>query len=203
MKSILDEVLFESTVLNERPYSRTQSAIDSAKGKVKSVFGSGQVEQGAASTGNYANTLWKQFKMYIGRVYGRSPDVVTYDDVAGFMKEQGLSVDLLGQNTNRRFDPREVGDILLQAARDGIQHRSAPTPAPAPAAAQGQPSPAPAGTPPAQNPPAGNSAGTPPVNNGAAGNSGNPAPASNNSGLQNTISGLSPQQRAALLQMII
>lgn len=104
--------------LNERPYSRTQSAIDSAKGKVKGAFGSGQVEQGAAEVGAEANKLWVDFKRYIGRKYGKAQQVVPYADVAAFFKGNKLDPKFLGNNTRRSFSPKDVGQSLLSAVRE-------------------------------------------------------------------------------------
>lgn len=103
--------------LNERPYGRTQSAIDSAKGKVKGMFGSGQVEQGAQETGQMANQLWADFKRYIGRKYGSHPQAVSYDDVAAFFKGNKLDTSFLGNNQRRSFSTKDVGNALLQAVQ--------------------------------------------------------------------------------------
>lgn len=128
--------------LNERPYSRTQSAIDSAKGKVKGAFGSGQIEQGAAEVGAEANKLWVEFKRYIGRKYGKAQQAVPYADVAAFFKGNKLDPQFLGANTRRSFSPKDVGQALLSAVRaymdeyqdQGEQEQPQPQPQP-----QGQP----------------------------------------------------------------
>lgn len=117
--SILEEMYNGSNQpLNERPYSRTQSAIDSAKGKAKSFVGSGQVEQGAKEIGVQANAYWSEFKRYLGRKYGKSPSTVPYKEVAAFFKSKGLDVSFLGNNTNTVFDPKTVGTALLNATRE-------------------------------------------------------------------------------------
>ena len=116
--SLLEEMMDDpKEQLNERPYSRTQQAIDTAKSKVKGIFGSGQVEQGAKETGQMANNLWKDFKRFIGRKYGSHPDSVPYSDVAAFFKGNNLSTELLGTNQRRSFSPKDVGDALLKAAQ--------------------------------------------------------------------------------------
>lgn len=205
MKSILDEVLSESTVLNERPYSRTQGAIDKATGKVKGVFGSGQVEQGAAAAGKHANDLWKQFKNYLGQVYGTAPDMVDYNEVENFFEANGLDPKVLGPNTNRKFSPKDVGECLLKAVREYAKY-------PASQRQQGQN--AGTGQPPAATPPAG-SPGTPPANPpaGTPPASGNPAgtpPAANppagtppsGPNLKTALQNLTQDQRDALLKLI-
>ncbi len=116
--SLLEEMFDGSKEpLNERPYGRTQSAIDSAKGKVKGMFGSGQVEQGAQETGQMANQLWADFKRYIGRKYGSHPQAVSYDDVAAFFKGNKLDTSFLGNNQRRSFSTKDVGNALLQAVQ--------------------------------------------------------------------------------------
>lgn len=116
--SLLEEMFDgQPEPLNERPYSRTQSAIDSAKGKVKGFFGSGQVEQGAQETGQMANQLWADFKRYIGRKYGSHPQSVSYSDVAAFFKGNDLDTSFLGNNERRSFSPKDVGNALMQAVQ--------------------------------------------------------------------------------------
>lgn len=104
--------------LNERPYSRTQSAIDSAKGKVKGVFGSGQIEQGAAEVGAEANKLWMDFKRYIGRKYGAAQQTVPYSDAAEFFAGNKLDTKFLGSNTRRSFTPQDIGKAILAGVRE-------------------------------------------------------------------------------------
>lgn len=104
--------------INERPYSRTQSAIDSAKGKVKGAFGSGQIEQGAAEVGSEANRKWMDFKRYIGRKYGKAQASVPYADVVEFFKGNQLDPKFLGNNPRRSFAPKDVGQALLAAVRE-------------------------------------------------------------------------------------
>lgn len=116
--SMLQELFEGSEPLNERPYSRTQSAIDSAKGGVKGLFGSGQVEQGAQESGRIANQLWIEFKRMIGRKYGKPQQAVPYADVYNFFKSSNLDTSELGTNKNRYFSPKDVGNALLQAARE-------------------------------------------------------------------------------------
>ena len=118
--SILNEMLdYDDQELNEaRPYSRSQSAVDSAKGKVKGFFGSGQVEQGAQEVGAEANRLWAEFKRYVGRKYGKAQASVPFADVAQFFKGNNLDVKHLGNNPRRSFTPKDVGSALLNAARD-------------------------------------------------------------------------------------
>lgn len=118
--SILNEMLdYDDEELNEaRPYSRSQSAVDSAKGKVKGFFGSGQVEQGAQEVGAEANRLWAEFKRYVGRKYGKAQPSVPYADVVQFFKGNGLDIKHLGNNPRRSFTPKDVGSALLNAARD-------------------------------------------------------------------------------------
>lgn len=117
---LLNEMLDseENQTLNERPYSRTRSAIDSTKGKVKGVFGSGQVEQGAQQTGEQANRLWSDFKRYVGRKYGMHPKSVSFEDVSAFFKGNNLDTSFLGTNARRTFSPKDVGQALLAAARE-------------------------------------------------------------------------------------
>lgn len=115
--SMLHELFEDAQPLNERPYSRTQSAIDSAKGAVKGLGGSGQIEQGAQESGRVANQLWVDFKRMIGRKYGKSQPSVPFADVAAFFKSNQLDSSVLGTNQNRTFTPKDVGAALLQAAR--------------------------------------------------------------------------------------
>lgn len=138
--------------INERPYSRTQSAIDSAKGKVKGAFGSGQIEQGAAEVGAEANKLWMDFKRYIGRKYGKAQATVPYADVAEFFKGNKLDPKFLGNNTRRGFTPKDVGQALLAAVREYMNEfgnqeeqpeQQPPTPGQPQGQPQGQPEPAP------------------------------------------------------------
>ncbi|SOK58480.1 hypothetical protein [Yersinia phage fHe-Yen9-04] len=117
--SLLEEMFDGSQEqLNERPYSRTQSAIDSVKGKAKGMFGSGQVEQGAQQSGQQANQLWNDFKRYVGKKYGEHPQAVSYADVAAFFKGNNLDIKFLGQNERRSFTPKDVGTAILSAARE-------------------------------------------------------------------------------------
>lgn len=116
--SLFDEVITHNTELQEdRPYSRTQSAIDAAKGKVKGMFGSGQVEQGAQEVGAEANKYWNDFKRFVGRKYGKSQNSVPFQDVEQFFKGNGLDTKFLGNNPRRSFTPKDVGSALLQAVR--------------------------------------------------------------------------------------
>ena len=116
--SLLEEMFDgQPEPLNERPYSRTQSAVDSAKGKVKGFFGSGQVEQGAQETGQMANQLLSDFKRYIGRKYGSHPQAVPYADVAAFFKGNKLDTSFLGDNERRSFVPKDVGAALMKAVQ--------------------------------------------------------------------------------------
>lgn len=120
--SMLEE-MFEGSndnreTLNERPYSRTQSAIDAAKGKVKGAFGSGQIEQGAQEVGAEANKLWMDFKRYIGRKYGKAQQTVPYGDVVAFFTGNKLDPKFLGNNQRRSFTPKDVGQALLAAVRE-------------------------------------------------------------------------------------
>lgn len=149
--SMLEEMFDGSNrqTINERPYSRTQSAIDSAKGKVKGAFGSGQIEQGAAEVGAEANKLWMDFKRYIGRKYGKAQATVPYADVAEFFKGNKLDPKFLGNNTRRGFAPKDVGQALLAAVREymneyGNKEEEQPEQQPQPQGQpQGQPQPAP------------------------------------------------------------
>ena len=120
--SILNEMFeYDDQELNEaRPYSRSQGAIDNAKGKVKGFFGSGQVEQGAQEVGAEANRLWAEFKRYIGRKYGKAQPSVPFADVAQFFKGNNLDVKHLGNNPRRSFTPKDVGAALLAAARESM-----------------------------------------------------------------------------------
>ncbi|HCQ0858480.1 TPA: hypothetical protein OGU99_000406 [Escherichia coli] len=181
--SILNEMFeYEDNELNEaRPYSRSQSAIDSAKGKVKGMFGSGQIEQGAQEVGAEANRLWAEFKRYIGKKYGKAQSSVPYADVAQFFKGNQLDVKFLGNNQRRSFTPKDVGNALLQAAREYMNtYRDQEEPAPA------KPQSEPAAAPQASNEP--------------------PQPAANPStqsqGIAGILQGLSPAEREQLLRMI-
>ena len=118
--SMLHELFEDAEPLNERPYSRTQSAIDSAKGGVKGMFGSGQVEQGAREAGDVANRLWVDFKRMIGRKYGKAQSSVPFADVEAFFKTNQLDTKGLGSNANRTFTPKDVGNALLAAAREQV-----------------------------------------------------------------------------------
>lgn len=184
--SMLNELFEDAEPLNERPYSRTQSAIDSAKGGVKGMFGSGQVEAGAKESGELANRLWVEFKRMIGRKYGKAQSSVPYADVSAFFKSNGLDTSALGTNQNLSFSPKDVGNALLQAARKQTtaQYGQGDSTNPQP---QGQPSsstnteqPAPAA--PAQSAPA--------QGNSEAG------------GLEAKISSLSQAEREQLLAML-
>lgn len=185
--SLLKEMLEDpkDDELNEaRPYSRTQSAVDSAKGKVKGMFGSGQVEQGAQEVGAEANKLWNEFKLYIGRKYGKAQSSVQYADVAQFFKGKNLDIKFLGNNQRRSFTPKDVGNALLQAAREymnefGSQNDQPQVEQPP----QGQPSQGQPPAAPATNP-------TPQPQGG------------NGSPLSTTLQGLSPQERDNLLSML-
>lgn len=179
----------ERKSLNERPYSRSRAALDSAKGKVKGAFGSGQVEQGAQQTGELANRLWADFKRYVGTKYGTHPKAVSFEDVSKFFKGNNLDVSALGSNVRRSFSPQDVGQAILAAARvqndayaDNEPEQQAPAPKQQPA--QGQ------STPPAQEQPASEP---------------EPAPKSapsDTSGLQSQIAALSPAERAKLIKLI-
>lgn len=138
--SMLHELFEDAEPLNERPYSRTQSAIDSAKGGVKGMFGSGQVEQGAREAGDVANRLWVDFKRMIGRKYGKAQSSVPFADVEAFFKTNQLDTKGLGSNANRTFTPKDVGNALLAAAREQVtaEYRQSP-PEQAPNAPQAAP----------------------------------------------------------------
>lgn len=164
--------------LNERPYSRTQSAIDSAKGKVKGMFGSGQVEQGAAQSGQQANQLWADFKRYIGRKYGSHPSAVSYADVASFFKGNKLDTKFLGNNERRSFTPKDVGNALLAAAREMSDDYKQDEPEQNQGQGQGQPE---------QQQGSGQSE---PQNSGS------------EQGLKGQLASLSPADRAKLLKLI-
>lgn len=185
--SLLEEMFDgQPEPLNERPYSRTRSAIDSAKGKVKGMFGSGQVEQGAQSTGQQANQLWADFKRYIGGKYGSHPQSVPYKDVAAFFNGNGLDTKFLGNNARRSFTPKDVGNAILAAARESAdmysnngqqqqqQGQSQPQ-------SQGQ------GQPQGQSQSQGQPQGQP----------------SGGSGFKGRLSSLSPADRAKLLKLIV
>lgn len=176
--SLLEEIFDDSSKqLNERPYTRTQSAIDSAKGKVKGMFGSGQVEQGAAEVGNQANSLWNDFKKYIGRKYGSPQQSVPYSDVAAFFKGNKLDIKFLGNNERRTFSPKDVGTALLSAVRelsDLYQDQEDNKPDNNP-----------------QNPPSTNSQDT-----------GTPSPSNNSDTISSVLASLSSEDRAKLLKLI-
>jgi len=178
--SLLEEMFDgQQEPLNERPYSRSQSAIDSAKGKVKGMFGSGQVEQGAQETGQQANQLWNDFKRYIGKKYGSHPQAVSFGDVANFFKGNKLDTSFLGTNERRSFSPKDVGAALMKAVQKANSEY------PDEEKPQGQPQPQqqgqeeqPQGQQPTNEPPAGNSS------------------------FGGELSALSPEDRAKLLRLI-
>lgn len=185
--SMLEE-MFEGSnrqTINERPYSRTQSAIDSAKGKVKGAFGSGQIEQGAAEVGAEANKLWMDFKRYVGRKYGKAQATVPYADVAEFFKGNELDPKFLGNNTRRGFAPKDVGQALLAAVREymneyGSKEQEQPAPDGQPQGQpQGQPEQQPQGQPASQ-----------------------PQPQGDGGGLAGVLAGLSSQEREQLLRLL-
>lgn len=118
LNEIFDADSTGSQRLNERPYSRGQESLDSMKGKVKGMFGSGQVEQGAADSGRLANKLWNDFKRAIGRKYGASQSSVPYGDVKAFFDQNELDTSVLGSNTRLSFTPKDVGQAILSAARN-------------------------------------------------------------------------------------
>lgn len=184
--SILEE-MFEgsnSEQLNERPYSRTQSAIDSVKGKAKGVFGSGQMEQGAQEVGSQANQLWMDFKRFIGRKYGKAQASVPFGDVEGFFKQNNLPTKILGTNTRRSFAPKDVGNAILAAAREMA------TSDPEQQQPQGQPQQQQqGGGQPAQGQPQGQPQQA-------------PAPQSTAGGLEGKLASLSPSDREKLLSML-
>lgn len=165
--------------INERPYSRTQSAIDSAKGKVKGAFGSGQIEQGAAEVGAEANKLWMDFKRYIGRKYGKAQQSVPYGDVVAFFKGNKLDPKFLGNNERRSFSPKDVGQALLSAVRE-YMNEFQPEEQP-----QEQPQGQPQGQP--QSEPQGQPQGQPQPQAG---------------GLEGILSGLSSAEREQLLRLL-
>lgn len=184
--SMLHELFEDAEPLNERPYSRTQSAIDSAKGGVKGMFGSGQVEAGAKESGELANRLWVDFKRMIGRKYGKAQSSVPFADVAAFFKSNGLDTAALGSNQNMSFSPKDVGNALLQAARKQTtaQYRQGDE-QPAQPQSQGQPSSS--------------------TNTEQPKREEQPAPAQGNSeagGLEAKISSLSQAEREQLLAML-
>lgn len=119
--SLLDEMLEgeenKDIQLNERPYSRSREGIDNLKGNIKGYFGGGQIEQGAAETGRMANKLWNEFRKAVGRKYGSSQQTVTFNDVKTFFTNNELDTSILGTNQKLTFTPKEVGQLLLQAAR--------------------------------------------------------------------------------------
>jgi hypothetical protein len=186
--SILEEMFDgQPEPLNERPYSRTQSAIDSAKGKVKGMFGSGQVEQGAQETGQMANQLWSDFKRYIGRKYGSHPQSVPYADVAAFFNGNNLDTSFLGNNQRRSFVPKDVGAALMKAVQKqntdyGNQQQGGSTNQPQ----QGSTN--------SQGQPQGQGQNNPQPSQGQGGNSG--------SSISGRLSSLSPADRAKLLKLI-
>lgn len=187
--SLLEEMFDgQQEPLNERPYSRTQSAIDSAKGKVKGMFGSGQVEQGAADSGNQANQLWSDFKRYIGRKYGSHPQSVSYGDVAAFFKGNKLDTSFLGNNERRSFSTKDVGSALLQAVQKMNTEYSDDEAEPAQDQNQGQSQ----GQPQPQSEPQGQ-----PQNSGQGQPQNSGAPA-----LPDRLSSLSAADRAKLLRLI-
>lgn len=186
--SLLEEMFDgQPEPLNERPYSRTQSAIDSAKGKVKGMFGSGQVEQGAQETGQMANQLWSDFKRYIGRKYGSHPQAVPYADVAAFFKGNKLDTSFLGDNERRSFVPKDVGAALMKAVQklNTDYSNDAPDQQGGNDQQQGQPQ---------QGQPQGQGQNNPQPSQGQGGNSG--------SGINDRLSSLSPADRAKLLRLI-
>lgn len=183
--SMLNEMFENDDELNEaRPYSRSQSAIDSAKGKVKGMFGSGQIEQGAQEVGAEANRLWSEFKRYIGRKYGKSQSSVPYADVARFFQGNGLDISPLGNNQRRSFTPKDVGTALLQSARQNMDmHSNEELPQEQqPKQGQGNPQPQGQGEPPEQS--------QPEVQQPQA------------SSIAGQLQSLSPEERAQLLRMI-
>ena len=189
--SLLEEMFDgQPEPLNERPYSRTQSAVDSAKGKVKGFFGSGQVEQGAQEPGQMANQLWSDFTRYIGRKYGSHPQAVPYADVAAFFKGNKLDTSFLGDNERRSFVPKDVGAALMKAvqklntdygndAQDQQQSQGSTD------QSQGQQG---------QGQPQGQGQNNPQPSQGQGGNSG--------SSVSDRLSSLSPADRAKLLRLI-
>ncbi len=183
--SLLNEMFDDNNddELNEaRPYSRTQSAVDAAKGKVKGMFGSGQVEQGAQEVGAEANKLWNEFKHYIGRKYGKAQSTVPYADVVQFFKGKQLDPKFLGNNQRRSFTPKDVGNALLQAAREYMNdYRD-----------QDEEQPQSQGNPPAQGQPQGQPQEQPQPS--PQGGSGNP--------MASQLQGLSQQERDNLLRML-
>lgn len=173
--SILEEMYNGSNQpLNERPYSRTQSAIDAAKGKAKSFVGSGQVEQGAKEVGVQANAYWSEFKRYLGRKYGKSPSTVPYKEVAAFFQSKGLDAKTLGNNENAVFDPKSVGTALLKATREQMNEYPVKQDQPSDDQPQQQSNPQPA-------------------------QSNTPA---SNSGLSGSLTDLTPEQREELLRLL-
>lgn len=119
--SMLDEMFDDSgknVKLNERPYSRSRESMDDMKGKVKSFFGSGQVEQGAAETGRMANKLWADFKRAIGQKYGAAQKSVPFSDVKSFFIANELDTSVLGTNERMTFTPKDVGQAILQASKN-------------------------------------------------------------------------------------
>lgn len=117
--TLFEEIMnYDSELQEAQPYSRTTSALDSAKSKVKGMFGGGQTEQGAQEVGNEANKYWNEFKRFIGRKYGKAQSSVPYQDVEQFFKGNGLDTKYLGGNARRSFTPKDVGSALLQAVRD-------------------------------------------------------------------------------------
>lgn len=175
--------------INERPYSRTQSTIDAAKGKVKGAFGSGQIEQGAAEVGAEANRKWMDFKRYIGRKYGKAQASVPYADVVEFFKGNDLDPKFLGNNPRRSFAPKDVGQALLAAVREYMNEYGADS-------SQGQQ--------PAGNPPKGQTTQgqqpegeTPPSTQPQSGN-----PSAPSGGIGGLLASLSTQEREQLLNLL-
>lgn len=142
--SILNEIFDADSTgshqrLNERPYSRGRESLDNMKGKVKGMFGSGQVEQGAADSGRLANKLWNDFKRAIGRKYGVAQSSVPYNDVKAFFDQNELDTSVLGNNTRMYFTPKDVGQAILAAARNYNNSLGADEPRKQPKPAQEEP----------------------------------------------------------------
>lgn len=188
--SMLNELFEDAEPLNERPYSRTQSAVDSAKGGVKGMFGSGQVESGAKESGELANRLWVEFKRMIGRKYGKAQSSVPFADVAAFFKSNKLDTSGLGSNPNLSFSPKDVGKALLDAARKQItaQYDQGDD---EPKSDNEQGTPPPTSQPPASPAPAPASTGTPPASGSGS-----------DTGLEGRLAGLSKSERDQLLAML-
>lgn len=176
--------------LNEltQPYSRTASAMNRAKSKVKGFVGGGQYEQGAEQAGQLANRYFMNFKRYIGSKYGRKPQYVTYEDVKGFMDSNKLDASGLGSNQNMTYTPKDVANLFLKAAQEQVSSGMVPP------AQQG-----------AGDPQGGNSGQPQPQGQGSnQPNSGAPASGSgsSNSNIPSTLSSLTPEQRAQLLSIL-